>query len=483
MDEYEIIIGLEIHVQLETKSKMFGPERCSFDQEPNRNIGLVDTGQPGSLPTINKEALRKAIQFGLATKAEIKEDSAFDRKSYFYPDSPLSYQITQFYHPIVVGGEISCDIEGRLKTFTIEHAHLENDAGMLKHFGNFSGVDYNRAGSPLLEIVSNPCMHSAKEASAYAKEIKKIMEFIGAAKCNMEEGGMRMDVNISLRKRGETKLRPKVEIKNMNSFFYMEQAIAAEVKRQKAFYDSNPDKLIQSGTFRFDIESQQTIMMRTKERAQDYRYFPDPDLPPVKVSKSLIAELEKTLPELPRDKEKRFCKELNLSPYFAELLINDRILCQKFEEAQKECSNAPSLCNWLAVEFAGRLKEKNLTFATLPINPLYIAKLVNLLDKKTITGKIAKAIADKMLEPPYLSPEKLIAANPDFQPLESEDLIEKCVNLVLEKNQQSINDYLAGKEKAFQYLVGMVMKETKGKARPDLVHNLLKEKINQNSKK
>lgn len=475
--EWEPVIGLEIHVQLNTRSKMFGREPNQFGDEPNMNIGYIDTGQPGALPVINKEAVKKAVNFGLAINATINQESLFDRKSYFYPDCPLNYQITQFYKPIIVGGEITTEIDGNTITFQIEHAHLENDAGKLIHFPEFAGVDFNRSGAPLLEIVSRPCMRSPKEAAAYGEAIKAIMEYIDSSHCNMQEGQLRMDANVSVRKKGETGLRNKTEIKNMNSFFNMELAIEAEIIRQIEFYTENPDKEIKSGTYRYDIESNRTILMRTKESADDYRYFPEPDLPPLVITESFIESLRKELPELPRDRFKRYVDTLGLSPYSAGVLVNDKKLCNDFEEGLKKCKNPKAYCNWLTVEFMGRIKEKHTTLAELGIPATHIRDLVNMIEDGTITGKIAKNVADDMIENPGKTPQEIVDANPDYKPLTDTSVIEATVEKVLKDNPSSIEDFKNGKDKAFQYLVGQVMKESRGKAPPEMVRDLITKKI------
>lgn len=476
-DEWEPVIGLELHVQLNTRSKLFSPEPNRFGDEPNVNIGYFDTGQPGSLPVLNREAIRKAVNFGLAIGAKIHQTSLFDRKSYFYPDCPLNYQITQFYHPIIEGGSVTTDINGKSTTFTIEHAHLENDAGKLLHFNDFAGVDFNRSGAPLIEIVSDPCMRSPKEASTYGQAIRAIMQYIDASECNMQEGHLRMDVNVSVRKKGETKLRQKTEIKNMNSFFNMELAIEAEIVRQIDFYLANPDAQMESGTYRFDLETRRTILMRKKESADDYRYFPEPDLPPLVIPQSLIDECRQELPELPRDKFHRYVNTHSLSEYSAQLLVNDKHLCDEFEEGLRACKNPKSFCNWLTVEFIGRIKDTGKSLTEYGIKISHIAELVNLIEEGTITGKIAKKVADKMIENPGTSPTTIVASNPDYKPMTDLSAVEEIVNRIVAENPQSIEDYKNGKDKAFQYLVGQVMKETRGKAPPEQVRDLIKKKI------
>lgn len=472
---WETIIGLEIHVELNTKSKLFSKAPNHFGDEPNSNITEVCTGQPGALPVLNKEAVKKAVQFGLSIGSQINLISTFDRKSYFYPDSPRNFQITQYENPIVAKGTVQAVVEGEVKSFAVHHAHLEDDAGMLKHFSQFAGVDYNRAGVPLLEIVSEPCMHSAKEASAYAQAIKAIMEYIDASDCNMEEGSLRIDVNVSVRQRGERGLRNKVEIKNMNSFSNMELAIEAEVKRQVKAYLQNEE--VEQATFRFDPERRETILMRRKEGAEDYRYFPEPDLLPIVLDEKEVQSWKEALPELPFEKNKRYVQELSLSQYAADLLTSNRKLALFFEEGLKHCPNAAALCNWITVEFMGRFKDTGDTLESVGITSLHLSKLVNMIDKGRITGKIAKSVADDMVASKGKDPEEIVQANPDYQPLHDESAIGQLVDQVIQENQSSVQDFKAGKERAFGFLVGQVMKVSRGKASPAIVNDLLKKKL------
>ncbi len=478
---YEPVIGLEIHTQLSTQTKLFSRAPNRFGDEPNTNIGIVDTGQPGSLPVLNKEAVKKAVMFGLAVNATIAKRSTFDRKSYFYPDSPRNYQITQFENPIIKGGSIEADVEGQSKTFYIEHAHIEDDAGMLKHFTQFAGVDYNRAGAPLIEIVSKPCMHSPKEASAYAMAIRSIMLYLEASDCNMEEGSLRIDVNVSVRKKGETALRPKCEIKNMNSFANMEIAIENEIRRQIQIYETHPNEdpreLIRSSTYRFDPERKENILMRMKERADDYRYFSEPDLPALILTDSYIENLRKNLPELPHQRFKRYTEILHLTEYAASVLINDKNFCDIFEKCSKNVKNPKSLCNWLTVEFEGRIKESGRTLVEFGIHPEHVTELVNMIEDGEITGKIGKTLADLMVATPGKSPRDLLDENPELKPMTDTASIELIVDEILSKNPESIRDYKAGKDRAFQFLVGQVMKMTKGTASPEVVKTLLLQKI------
>lgn len=479
--QWETVIGLEIHAELNTKSKLFSSAPNRFGDEPNTNITEVCTGQPGALPVLNKEAVRKAVQFGCAINATIAKFSKFDRKSYFYPDSPRNFQITQYDEPIVIGGTVIAEIEGEEKQFAVNRAHLEDDAGMLKHFPTFAGVDYNRAGVPLIEIVSEPCIHSPKEASAYAMAVKAILQYIDACDCNMEEGSLRIDANVSVRLKGETKLRNKIEIKNMNSFSNMEMALEAEIKRQIKEYTQNPNKpiheVIQQATYRWDPEKKETALMRSKEQAEDYRYFPEPDLLPIILTDSYIENIRQAMPELPLQRERRYVKEFGLSLDNSFILTSDKTIADYFEEALKDCNNPKILCNWIIVEFAGRLKDTGKTLTDCGIPAKHVGKLIALIDKGTITGRIAKSVADDMMAAPGKDPEEIVAENPDYRPVNDQAEIEKLVDQVLAENAQSIADFKAGRDKAFAFLVGQIMKMTKGKASPQIVNDLLKKKI------
>lgn len=480
---WEVIIGLEIHAELNTKSKLFSVAPNRFGDEPNTNITEVCTGQPGALPVLNKEAVKKAVQLGCALNAEVAKFSKFDRKSYFYPDSPRNFQITQYDEPIVKGGTVIAEVDGIEKTFFVNRVHLEDDAGMLKHFSNFTGIDYNRAGVPLVEIVSEPCIHSPREAVAYAMAVKAILQYIDASDCNMEEGSLRIDANISVRPIGEKGFRNKIEIKNMNSFSNMEMALQSEINRQIKAYLSednkgkHPNEIILQATYRWDPEKMETVLMRRKEAADDYRYFPEPDLVPIILTDAYIKEIKESLPELPLQRLRRYISALGLNPDGAFLLTSDKLLADYFESALKSCRNARSLCNWVTVEFAGRYKESGKTLLTSSIPPEHVGKLVQLIDQGVITGRIAKSVADDMVANPGRDPEKIVAENPDYQPVHDQGEIEILVDKVLSENGQSIQDFKAGRDKAFAFLVGQVMKLSKGKASPSIVNTLLKQKI------
>jgi aspartyl-tRNA(Asn)/glutamyl-tRNA(Gln) amidotransferase subunit B len=376
---------------------------------------------------------------------------------------------------------VIAEVEGEEHSFAVNRVHLEDDAGMLKHFSNFAGVDYNRAGVPLVEIVSEPCIHSAKQAVAYGMAVKAILQYIDASDCNMEEGSLRMDANISVRKKGEKGLRNKIEIKNMNSFSNMQIAIDAEIKRQINLYTSNPDipsnKIISQATFRWDPDTKETVLMRSKEYAEDYRYFPEPDLVPIVLTDAYIEKIRSELPELPLQRERRYVKELGIAPDSAFVLTSDKLLADYFEEALKVCNNPRSLCNWLIVEFAGRYKDSDHNLLTSGIPPSHVGKLMQLIENKTITGKIAKAVADDMIANPEKDPEQIVKENPDYLPMGDRSAIEPIVDQILAENPQSIEDFKKGKEKAFAFLVGQVMRLTRGKASPEIVNELIKQKI------
>ncbi len=479
--DWEVVIGLEVHAELNTKSKLFSAAPNRFGDEPNTNITEVCTGQPGALPVLNKEAVRKAVQFGCAISGNVQKYSIFDRKSYFYPDSPRNFQITQYHHPIVLGGTIVAEVKGEEKAFAVNRVHLEDDAGTLKHFSTFAGVDYNRAGVPLIEIVSEPCIHTPEEAVAYAMAIRAILQYTDVSDCNMEEGSLRFDANISVRKKGEKGLRTKTEIKNMNSFSNMEMALESEIHRQIHEYLKNPHKpvneVIEQGTYRFDPELKRAVLMRKKEHAQDYRYFPEPDLVPIVLTDAYIEKIKEELPELPLERERRYVQKLSLSAHQAFLLVSDKKLADFFEKGLAVCNNSRSLCNWILVECQGRLKDTGKSLVDLGIQPEHLGSLVKMIDTGRITGKIAKSVADDLFASPGKDPVEIVRANPNYQPLNDAGEIEQIIEAVLAENAQSVLDFKAGKDRAFGFLVGQVMKHSKGKASPQVVNDLLKQKL------
>lgn len=454
--QWEMVIGLEVHVELNTRSKLFSTAPNRFGDEPNTNISVVCTGQPGSLPVLNQEAVRKAVLFGCAVQAEVAHYSRFDRKSYFYPDSPRNFQITQFEMPIIRGGYIIADVEGNPRQFPINRAHLEDDAGTLKHYHTFAGVDYNRAGVPLIEIVSEPCLHSAKEAVAYASALKALLEYLNVSDCNMEEGSLRMDVNISTRPKGSKELRNKVEIKNMNSFSFLTLAVEAEFRRQVHAYlarpQDDPKTIIHQSTYRWDPERKEAVLMRTKESADDYRYFLEPDLPPLILEQEYIDNLRAQLPELPYAREKRYIQQLGLAHDISQILVQEKALADYFEQALTRCPGNPKgVANWIVVEFAGRYKESGQTIWNSGLPPHRVGDLVAMIEKGDITGKIAKLVADEMVLYPDKEVCAIVDANPLFRPVQDESALSDIVDKVLQHNAQSVEDFKSGRTKAFAF--------------------------------
>jgi aspartyl-tRNA(Asn)/glutamyl-tRNA(Gln) amidotransferase subunit B len=477
---WEPVIGLEVHTQLNTRTKLFSRAPNRFGDDPNTNLSIVCTGQPGALPVVNGAAVTKALRLGLALGAEIAPRSAFDRKSYFYPDSPRNFQITQFYEPLLRGGEVQAWVGGKKRHFEVARAHLEDDAGMLKHFSTFAGVDYNRAGVPLIEIVSAPCLHSAEEAVAYLTGLRAILQYADVSDANMEQGHLRVDCNISVRPRGDRGLRPRIEIKNMNSFSNLQLAVEAEVERQIRLYEANPEvapeQLIQPGTYRFDLETRQVLLMRRKEAAEDYRYCPEPDLPLLVISPEEIEEVQRAMPELPHHRLERYL-DSGIPFDQAWFVVHEKALCDYFESGLKDCRSARAYSNWVLVEFLGRYKDSGVALPESGIPSQHISELVELIESGTITGKIAKLVADEMVKSPKRAPREIVESNPDFKPVSSAADLEPIVQQVIDANAQSVADYRAGKQRAFGYLVGQIMSATKGKAAPDVVHSLLKEKL------
>ncbi len=475
--EWEAVIGLEIHLELNTKSKLFSSAPNRFGGEPNSNISEMCTGMPGALPVLNREAVHKAVQFGCAINAEVAKFSTFDRKSYFYPDSPRNFQITQYEQPILIGGTIIAEVDGHERSFDVEHVHLEDDAGMLKHFSGYAGIDYNRAGVPLIEIVSEPCMHTAKEASAYARAIKTIAEYLDISDCNMEEGSLRIDCNVSVRRKGETALRERSEIKNINSFTFMELAIESEMSRQIREYKENPGVKLIPATYRWDAERKETVMMRRKESSDDYRYFPEPDLVPIVLTTSFINQVREALPELPLERKKRYKEELGLTEPMALQISAEKAVADYFEEGLSACTNARALANWILVEFPGRLKDSAVEIEESGIKVAHIGNLVTMIDEGTITGKIAKKVANDMIAQPGRDPADIVASTADYQPLTDGNELEGIIDEVIAANPQSVADLQGGKKRALGYLVGQVMQATRGKANPQAVNETICLKI------
>ncbi len=476
--DYETIIGLEVHVQLDTKSKIFSPATAEFGGSPNTHIATVCTALPGSLPVLNEEVLQKALTAALALGCKIANVTKFDRKNYFYPDLPKGYQISQFDKPYATGGGVYIRLkEGEEKFIPLTRIHMEEDAGKLIHSHdpsvNRSYVDLNRAGTPLIEIVSEPEMRSSDEAYAYLTNLKSILRYVRVSDCNMEEGSLRCDANVSVRLRGEKGFRTRVEIKNLNSFKAVKQAIDYEVEWQKDMYSRG--EAFQQMTKLWDATLQKTIPMRTKEQSHDYRYFPDPDLPAFEISDARIEAVRSSLPELPQAKKLRFIREFMLPEYDAEVLTSEREISEYFEKALEISGDPKKTSNWVKDEVLGIVNKENQKMSEFAVGPERIGELILLINRGDISGKIAKTIFEEMLSSPA-SPTEIMESK-GLRVVRDNKELERIVDKVLENNQESVNSWKSGKDRALAALVGAVMKETKGKADPKLVNEFLLAKL------
>ncbi|PIZ04283.1 MAG: Asp-tRNA(Asn)/Glu-tRNA(Gln) amidotransferase GatCAB subunit B [Gammaproteobacteria bacterium CG_4_10_14_0_8_um_filter_38_16] len=475
---WETVIGLEVHVQLATKTKIFSGASTAFGAEPNTQACAVDLGLPGVLPVLNEETVKLAVTFGLSVGAQITKCSVFARKNYFYPDLPKGYQISQHNLPIVGEGKLDITLDdGATKTIRITRAHLEEDAGKSLHEGlpNVSGVDLNRAGTPLLEIVSEPDMRSSSEAVAYLKKLHQLVRYLGISDGNMQEGSFRCDVNISLRKMGADTFGTRAEIKNVNSFKFVEQAIEYEIDRQKEILE-NGGTIIQE-TRQYDPDENITRSLRSKENAPDYRYFPDPDLLPVVVSDAYLASILETLPELPWHKRDRLKQDYDLNDYDAEFISGQLAIAHYFEAALKNANGAkPKLiANWIAGELSAFLNKHNLSIEQSPINAKQLGELVARIHDNTISNNIAKQVFEALWNKAGSVDE--IIEEKGLKQITDTGAIEKMIDTIIANNPNQVADYRAGKEKLFGFFVGLVMKETKGKANPAQLNALLKQKL------
>ncbi len=471
--EYEAVIGLEVHIQLLTKTKIFCGCSTDFGAPPNTHVCPVCMGMPGVLPVLNKKVVEYAIKLGLALNCRINKFSRFARKNYFYPDLPKGYQISQYELPILEGGAVEIFINGGYKKIALERIHMEEDAGKTVHKPDGSYVDFNRAGVPLLEIVSKPVMHSPEEAGEYLKSLRRIVRYLGICDGNMEEGSLRCDANVSVRIKGEDKLGTKTELKNMNSFKHVEKALEYEIERQ-IDVPKEGGKVIQQ-TRLWDEKSGITKPMRSKEESFEYRYFPDPDLVPLIIDDEWIDDVRKTLPELPKEKLERFIEEYGIKPEDARVLVEERELAEYFERAAKKSKEPQSVANWILSELLGYLNRDGKEIKDTLIKPEQIGKLVELVEKGIISGKIAKTVFKEM----YNSgddPEKIVKEKGLIQ-ITDRGEIEKLVEEVLESNPKAVEQYKAGKKNTIGFFVGQIMKKTKGKANPKIVNELLVKKL------
>ena len=475
-ENYELIIGLEVHAELSTKTKIFCSCPTEFGAEPNTHVCPVCMAMPGALPVLNEKVVEYAVKAGLATNCEISRNSKNDRKNYFYPDTPRAYQISQFDKPLCEHGyiEIEDDV-GNPKKIGITRIHIEDDAGKLNHneFTGGSLVDLNRAGVPLIEIVSEPDLRTSEEVDKYLKKLKTKLEYIEVSDCKMQEGSFRADVNVSVRKKGEIKFGTRTETKNMSSFRAITREIEYEANRQIEILENGGK--VEQETLRWDDVSGKTFSMRNKEDAQDYRYFPEPDLVAIKLSEEYIENIKNNLPEMPESRKARYMEEFKLSEKDSRLLTNSKHLSNMFEAAEKICGNAKAVANWLLSDISRILNEKEMEPSEIPFDAECLAKLVELIDKGTISSAIGKKVVEELFENPK-NPEEIIKEKGWIQ-ISDEGAIKEIVMKILENNPQSIADYKAGKDRALGFLVGQAMKETKGKANPQMLNKMFLEEL------
>ena len=470
---YETVIGLEVHVELATKTKIFCGCSTAFGGAPNTHTCPVCTGMPGSLPVLNKEVVNKAIAVGLATNCTITQNCKFDRKNYFYPDNPQNYQISQLYYPICRNGKVEIEVEGKKKWIGIHEIHMEEDAGKLVHdpYTDSSLVDYNRSGVPLIEIVSEPDMRSAEEVIAYLDKLRMTIQYLGASDCKLNEGSMRADVNLSIREVGAEEFGTRTEMKNLNSFKAIARAIENERERQIDLLESG-EKVIQE-TRRWDDAKEYSYAMRSKEDAQDYRYFPDPDLVPILISDAWLDEIRAKQPEFREEKKVRYQEEYGLPEYDADILTGTKKLADIFEETVALGANPKKVSNWLMVETMRLLKEHEMDAEDITFSAENLAKLIKLVDSQAINSSVAKEVFEIIFEKD-IDPDKYVEEK-GLKTVNDEGALRATVEKVIADNPQSVEDYRNGKEKAIGFLVGQTMKAMKGKANPGMVNQILKE--------
>ncbi|EEL83952.1 Aspartyl/glutamyl-tRNA(Asn/Gln) amidotransferase subunit B [Bacillus cereus AH1271] len=470
----ETIIGLEVHVELKTNSKIFSASPTEFGAEPNTQTSVIDLGYPGVLPTLNKEAVNFAMKAAMALNCEIATETKFDRKNYFYPDNPKAYQISQFDKPLGENGWIEIEVDGKKKRIGITRLHLEEDAGKSTHTADGSLVDYNRQGMPLIEIVSEPDMRTPEEAYAYLEKLKSIIQYTGVSDCKMEEGSLRCDANISLRPVGQEKFGTKAELKNLNSFTYVQKGLEHEQVRQEKELLSGG--IIQQETRRYDEATKKTILMRVKEGSDDYRYFPEPDLVELYIDDEWKEEIRASIPELPDARKARYVAEIGLPAYDAHVLTLTKEMSDFFEATVADGADAKLTSNWLMGEVLAYLNKQQKELKDVALTPAGLSKMVQLIEKGTISSKIAKKVFNELIEKGG-DPEEIVKAKGLVQ-ISDEGTLRKVVTEILDNNEQSIEDFKNGKDRAIGFLVGQIMKATKGQANPPLVNKILLEEIN-----
>lgn len=473
--DWKIVVGLEVHAQINTESKLFSGASTTYGVEPNNNVSFVDAAMPGMLPVINAKAIEQAVRTGLAIKAKINLNSIFDRKNYFYPDLPQGYQISQFLDPIVGEGELEVDMpDGSIKKVGVERIHMEQDAGKSLHeySPDFSYIDLNRSGVALMEIVSKPDMRSPEEAGLYFKKLRAIVRYIGSCDGDLEKGNMRCDANVSVRRTSDAPLGTRCEIKNVNSVKFLMKAIEFEAERQVQILEAGGS--INQETRLFDSSTGETRTMRSKEDAHDYRYFPDPDLLPLNLTEEFVANIKATLPELPDEKKHRYMKDFGLSVYDASVIVADQAVAEYFEILVKK-HDAKLATVWLTAELFGRLNKLEKTIEESPVTAEQLGGLLALIEDNTISGKIAKDVLDMMLESGKDAAS--IVEEKGLKQVTDTGAIEKVIDAVLAANPDKVADYKGGKEKLFGFFVGQVMKESGGKANPAMLNELLKKKL------
>jgi aspartyl-tRNA(Asn)/glutamyl-tRNA(Gln) amidotransferase subunit B len=476
--KYEIVVGLEVHAELKTESKIFCGCSTHFGAEQNTNVCEVCLGMPGTLPVLNQRAVEFAIRAGLALNCEIATFSKFDRKNYYYPDLPKNYQISQYDLPVCTNGYLDVEVDGETKRIGITRIHLEEDAGKLVHpntitTSSYAWVDYNRTGVPLVEIVSEPDIRTPEEARAYLTKLRSILEYCDVSDCKMEEGSLRCDANISLRPFGQTTLGTKAELKNMNSFKAVQKGLEYEAMRQEQVLEEGGR--IRQETRTWDEAKGVTLSMRSKEQAHDYRYFPDPDLVPLEISRAQVEEIRQTLPELPEARKQRLIEQDGLPDYDAEVITASRAVAEYYDAVKQLVNDPKTIANWIMGDMMMQLNARNLSIVESPVSPAHLADMIQLLNKGTISGKIAKTVFDEMFESGK-KPDEIVKEKGLVQ-ISDESAIIAIVEEVLAANPQSVADYKAGKEKAIGFLVGQVMKQSKGRANPELANKLLKERL------